>query len=336
MDNIKSAYRKARKGKSKKWYVIKFEENLNNELLQLKYELEKKTYKPKSLKRFIIRDPKTRVIHASAFRDRVVHHAICNITEPLFEELFIYDSYANRKGKGSLAAINRFHYFQRKVSNNGRLVKNAKDNNMITGYVLKADIKHYFDTVNHDVLINILRKKIKDEKVLFLIQIILDENSNYSDKGMPIGNLTSQFFANVYLNELDYFVKYKLRAKCYLRYVDDFVILDKNKEMLLHHRESINDFLKSKLKIELHEEKSQVYPLHRGIGLLGYRMFYYYRLPVKKNIRTFKNKLSNFDVIYRNNEISREKIMESVDGWFAYAKWANTYKLRKELTNKLA
>jgi len=336
LDNLRLAYRKARKGKTKEWYVIKFEEKLDDELIRLKHELETQTYKPKSLKRFIIADPKTRVIHASHFRDRIVHHATFNIIEPIFDKTFIYDSYANRKEKGSLAAINRFDYFKRKVSENGRLVKDAKDNNMIIGYVLKADIKHYFHTVDHDVLMSIIKKKISDNKLLRLIRTILDENSDYSGKGMPIGNLTSQLFANVYLNELDYFVKHKLRAKYYLRYVDDFAILDKNRKVLLEYRESINDFLKSELKIELHEEKSQVYPLHGGIGLLGYRMFYYYRLPTKRNIRMLRNRLLDFERQYRNGEISKEKISESIEGWCAYAKWANTYKLRREILKELS
>ncbi|MFQ6056374.1 MAG: reverse transcriptase domain-containing protein [Methanosarcinales archaeon] len=329
-NNLKLAFRKAKKGKTSKWYVKKFERDLDNELLQLKYELDSQTYYPRPLKRFIIRDPKTRVIHASHFRDRVVHHAICNIIEPIFDKIFIYDSYANRKKKGSLAAINRFDQFQRKVSCNGRLVKNAKDNNMIISYVLKADIKHYFDTVDHEILINIIKKKIKDEKVLWLIKKILDNNTKPSNKGMPVGNMTSQFFANVYLNELDYFVKHKLRAKYYLRYVDDFVILHKSKETLLSYKKQINNFLKI-LKIELHEEKSQVYPLHKGIGLLGFRVFYYYKLLRRKNIKRMEKRLLEFKKLYENNEISYDKIMESIEGWYAYAMWGNTYKLRKEL-----
>lgn len=158
LQNLKLAFRGTRKRKTSKWYVHKFEENLDNELLKLKYELENQTYKPSPLKRFIIRDPKTRTIHASVFRDRVVHHALCNIIESIFDKTFIYDSYACRKNKGSLAMLNRFDKFKRKVSCNGRVIKNAKDDNMIMGYVLKADIKHYFVTIDHEILMNIVKK----------------------------------------------------------------------------------------------------------------------------------------------------------------------------------
>lgn len=326
-DNLGIAFRKAKKGKTKKWYVREFEENLEKELLQLKYELENQTYFPKPLKRFVIRDPKTRVIHASNFRDRVVHHAVCNITEPIFDKIFICDSYANRKKKGSSAAIKRFDKFQKKVSRNGKLVKNAKDNNMIIGYVLKADIKHYFNTVDHDILMNILKKKIKDEELLELIRIILANNTKKSNKGMPIGNLTSQLFANIYLNELDYFVKHKLKAKYYLRYVDDFVILHQSKQQLKIWKENINKFLKENLEIELHAEKSRIIPLARGIDFIGFRNFYYYKLLRKRNIRKMQLKIEQ----YKNKEISYNKILESFQGWQAYARWANTYKLRNKI-----
>ncbi len=163
-ENICLAYRKARKRKSNKQYIKDFEENLENNLLELGNELLFHTYKPKPLVDFIIRDPKTRKISKSDFRDRIVHHALCNIIEPIFDKGFIYDSYANRKGKGTLKAIHRFDYFKRKVSRN----------NTINCYVLKADIKHYFDEVNRNILIKIIRKKIVDERVIWLIRKILN------------------------------------------------------------------------------------------------------------------------------------------------------------------
>ncbi len=163
---------------------------------------------------FIIRDPKTRKICKSAFRDRIVHHAIVNILEPIYEKIFIYDSYANRKNKGQHKALERFYYFLRKVTSNGRKLNGIKDKNYVCGYCLKIDIKRYFDNVSHEILINILKKKIKDENVICLIKQILENNlNNVKTKSMPLGNYTSQFFANVYLNELDYFVKHKLKIK---------------------------------------------------------------------------------------------------------------------------
>jgi len=334
-DNLMKAFKKARKGKSKKWYVNRFENNLENNLLQLKYELETLTYYPKLLKRFIIRDPKTRVIHASHFRDRIVHHALCNVIEPIFDKTFIYDSYANRKRKGTHAGLKRFDYFKRKVSQNGKLVRNAKDNNMVVAYVLKADIKHYFDTVDHDILINIIKRKIKDESIIWLIQKILDNHDfKILNKGMPIGNLTSQFFANVYLNELDYFIKHKLKAKYYLRYVDDFVILHRSKEALEDYKIQINEFLKT-IKLELHPEKSRVIPLHNCVSLLGFRIFYHYKLPRKSNIRKFERKMVDLIGKYKRGKIDKEKLMESIEGWCAYARHGNTYKFRKKYNSPL-
>lgn len=328
LKNLRLAFRKARKGKTKKWYVKEFEANLENELVKLKIELETQTYKPRPLKRFVIRDPKTRVIYASAFRDRIVHHAICNLIEPIFEKVFIYDTYANRKKKGTHAALKRFDEFKRKVSRNGRLVRNAKDKNMVVGYTLKADIKHFFDMIDHEILVKIIQKKVTDEKVLNLIKIILNNHdTKIKGKCMPLGNLTSQFFANVYLSELDYFIKHKLKAKCYIRYVDDFVILHRSKEKLILYKWLISNFLKS-LKLELHPEKTKVIPLHSGVNLLGFRVHYYYKLPRKSNIRNFKRKLEK-------NLVSSERTMKSLEGWFGYVMHGNTYKLRRGIIEKI-
>ena len=212
-NNLLLAYKKARKGKTKKDYVLEYGANLIKNLLKLQEELINETYKPASLKRFVIRDPKIRVIHISKFKDRIVHHALCNIIEPIFEKIFIYDSCASRKNKGNLFALKRFDLFKRKVTKN----------NTRNCFILKADIRHYFQEVNHSILIKIIENKISDKKIMSLIKLIL--KNGQENTGMPLGNLTSQFFANVYLNKLDYFIKHKLKAKYYIRYVDDFVIL---------------------------------------------------------------------------------------------------------------
>nr|AQS32458.1 hypothetical protein [uncultured archaeon]AQS32578.1 hypothetical protein [uncultured archaeon]AQS33052.1 hypothetical protein [uncultured archaeon]AQS34695.1 hypothetical protein [uncultured archaeon]AQS34817.1 hypothetical protein [uncultured archaeon] len=314
MSNLLLAWRKARKGKTKMSYVIEFEKDVIGNLFQLQKELITETYQPKPLVTFILRDPKTRKISKSAFRDRIVHHAIINIIEPVFERLFIYDSCANRKGKGNLFAIKRFYYFLRKVTKNHS--KNA--------YCLKADIKHYFDEVSQEILVNLLKRKIQDEKVIWLIEKILNNfDSKINGKGMPLGNLTSQFFANVYLNELDYFVKYKLKAKYYIRYVDDFVILHKSKLQLEIWKQQINEFLKEKLKLELHPDKSKIILLSKGIDFVGFRNFYYFSLLRKRNIKKIRKKID----LFKNKKISYEKFIKSFNGWNAYAKWADTYKL---------
>ena len=164
----------------------------------------------------------------------------------------------------------------RKVSRNGK-VNGRFNNNQVGGYCLKCDIKHYFFEINHKTLLRLIRKKISDRNALWLIKQILYNNLT-KDKGMPLGNLTSQIFANIYLNKLDYFVKQELRAKYYIRYVDDFTILHQSKSQLRLWKDTINEFLKAELKIELHEQKSRIIPLSRGVDFIGFRNFYYYRL----------------------------------------------------------
>ncbi len=315
--NLHEAWRRARKGKTKKDYVIEFERDLAKNLSNLHEELKSEAYFPKPLKTFILRDPKTRRISKSAFRDRIVHHALVRIIEPIFEKRFIHDSCANRIGKGNLFALRRFDKFKRKVSKNG--TKEA--------FCLKADIKHYFDEVNHEILINMIKRNIIDEKVISLIKKILHNISNsQTGRGMPLGNLTSQFFANVYLNELDYFVKHELKAKYYIRYVDDFVILYENKKQLVKWKEQIDRFLREKLKIELHTQKSRIISLSKGIDFVGFRNFYYFKLLRKRNIKKMSRKIS----LFTNGCTDFGFLSESYQGWQAYAKWANTHRLRKK------
>jgi len=324
-ENLETAFNRARRGKTLKKYVIEFEEKLKENLLQLRNELLMQTYNPQPLKTFILRDPKTRKISKSAFRDRVVHHAICNIIEPVFDKRFIHDSFANRLRKGTLNAIKRFDHFKRKVSKN----------NTIRCYVLKADIKSYFDTVNHQILLQSLSKRIKDERVIWLIRKILaNHKGEYPNRGMPLGNLTSQFFANVYLNELDQFVKHKLRAKYYIRYVDDFVVFHQSRKVLKEYKEKIDSFLRDNLDLRLHPDKSQVLKLEKGIKFLGFRIFYHHKLLIKKNMRKFEKKMEQMKHLYREGKIEREKVIEKFEGWLTYASNANTYKYRKRITSR--
>lgn len=324
LSNLILAWRRARKGKTKKDYVIEYERDLIKNLLGLHDELKSQVYRPKPLQTFILRDPKTRKISKSDFRDRVVHHALVRILEPIFDRSFIYDSCANRKGKGTLFAVKRFNFFKGKVTNN----LNSE------AFCLKADIKHYFQEVDHEILINIIRRKIKDEKAIWLIKQILENNVTKSPKGkgMPLGNLTSQFFANVYLHELDYFIKNKLKAKYYIRYVDDFVILHKSKEQLEIWKKDINKFLRNKLKLELHKQKSRVISLSKGIDFVGFRNFYHFRLLRKRNIRNMQRKIR----FYSKGKISKEKLVEIFQGWNAYAIWADAFKLRLKILEEVA
>lgn len=333
--NLYLAYKKARKGKTKKSYVVRFERNFKQSLLDIQHELINKTYKPKPLKKFIIRDPKTRKICKSAFKDRIVHHTVVNILEPIYEKIFIYDSYASRKGKGQHKALQRFDYFKRKTSKNGKKLKGINDNNYICGYVLKADIRHYFDNVDHQVLIKILRGKIKDENFLLLIRQILNNHlGNIKCRGMPLGNYTSQFFANVYLNELDYFIKHNLRAKYYFRYVDDLIVLHNSKSQLKIWKEEINKYVCNKLKLNLHPDKSRIIPLNKGIPLLGFRVFYHYKLLKKSNVRQIKKRVSEWNGLYGDCEHVSEKLSARIEGWLVHAQHGNTFRLRKKILNE--
>jgi len=325
-ENLELAHKKARKRKTLKPYVIEFEKDLKNNLLLLRSELLLLSYKPEPLETFIVRDPKTRKISKSDFRDRIIHHAVCNILEPIFDRTFIHDSYANRKGKGALKAIRRFDQFKRKVSRN----------NTRKCHILKADVKKYFDNVDRAVLLDILGKRISDVNLIWLVQRILDNHqSNIKGKGMPLGNLTSQFLANVYLNELDQFVKHRLKAKYYIRYVDDFVILHQDKKRLKEYREQINRYLKKELKIELHQDKSRILLLGSSMTFLGFRIFYHYKLLKKSNIRKMRNKYKALKDLYLCGMIGQGKVHDFIEGWTAYAKNANTYELRKELLKNL-
>ena len=323
MKNLILAWKRARKGKTKKNYVTEFEKNLGVNLRTLHDELKNQTYNPKPLKTFILRDPKTRKISKSDFRDRIMHHALVNVIEPIFERTFIHDNCANRIGKGNLFAIKRFEKFQRKATKN--LSSKA--------YCLKADIRHYFQEVNHEILLEMIKRKIIDEKTVWLAETILKNNvrNNRKEKGMPLGNLTSQFFANVYLNELDYSVKQELKAKCYIRYVDDFTILHSSREQLEVWKSRIEKFLKERLDLELHPDKSKIICLSKGVDFVGFRNFYHFKLLRKRNIKKMLLQIEK----YNRNKSNKEKLSESFQGWNAYAKWANTYKLRKNIINRI-
>ncbi len=316
-ENIYRAYKKARKGKTLKKYVVNFENNLKENFLSLRTELLFHTYKPKPLQTFILRDPQTRRINKSAFRDRIVHHALCNVVGPFFEKSFIYDSFANQKGKGTFKSIKRFSRFCKKVSNN----------NTKKIFVMKADIKKYFENVDHEILLKIIKKKISDSQVLWLIKAIL---RNYGEtKGMPLGNLTSQFFANVYLNGLDWFVKHELKAKYYLRYVDDFAIIHFSPKLLENYMKKIDSYLKLALQLELHPLKSKIIYYNQGIEFLGMRIFPSYRLLKGKNLRKFQRKLNQTYSLFEKGLINYDRAYDFIEGWSAYAKNANTYNLRQ-------
>lgn len=323
--NLELAFKKARKGKTLKKDVVDFEIQLEENLQQIQNELIFHIYQPKPLKTFVLRDPKTRKISKSHFRDRVVHHALCNFIAPIMEKSFIFDSYANRIGKGTFKAIKRFEFFCRKASHNYTRET----------FVLKGDVKKYFENVDHSILFIILKKTIDDERVLWLIMRILQNyRTKEGNKGMPLGNLTSQFFANVYLNELDQYVKHKLRAKFYVRYVDDFIIIGCTREKLQYYKEKIDFFLNKKLYLQLHNQKSRIISIYTGIEFLGMRIFPFHKLLKKKNIRKFQRGFQQICYDFEKYLVEYDTVYDFVEGWMAYAKNANTYSLRKKILHE--
>jgi RNA-directed DNA polymerase len=336
-ENLKLAFQKARKRKTLKDYVIEFESNLENNLRQLESELKAFAYSPRPPTVFLVRDPKTRKISASHFRDRVVHHALCNVIMPIFEKDFIFDSFANRKGKGTHNAIRRLERFMRAVSFcKPKAEKEPSDEESVCcGYALKADILHYFATVEHEILLEMISRKIKDPDIMQLVRMILaNHKAEVHGKGMPLGNLTSQFFANLYLNGFDHFAKERLGARYYIRYVDDFVILHRDRKMLEMWNAEISEFLAYRLKIRLHPEKSSIIPLERGIAFLGFRIFHGYRLLKKSNARRIWERLDMFKRKCDKGEMNREEIVKSLEGWLAYARFANSYNFRKRVVER--
>ncbi|MBI4017166.1 MAG: group II intron reverse transcriptase domain-containing protein [Candidatus Aenigmarchaeota archaeon] len=330
-DNLFSAYEKAKHHKSTNTVVQKFEEHWRLHLCTLLKELRTKTYKPKPLETFVLRDPKTRTICVSNFRDRVVHHALVNVLQSIFEPKFIYDSYASRKDKGTSAALQRLDSFICKVTTNGKKVPETSNANDVCAFALKADIQHYFDTVDHNCLLNIMSRYIKDKDVIWLVQTILNHyNSGTPRKGMPLGNWTSQFFANIYLNELDQFVKHTLKSKYYIRYVDDFVILHRHKSVLQEYEFKIKEFLAA-LKLELHPTKCKIIPLRCGISWLGFRVFYHHKLPRQRNVRKIWNRIKQLLDEYEEGKTAAVDVFETLQGWKGYAIMGNTYNCRAKL-----
>ena len=241
-DNIYTAYINVCKNKRYHPEKLKFENNLEENLLLIQRLLIYKLWQPDNLKEFWVYDPKMRLIAAPSFRDRIVHHSLVQVIEPLFENKFIYDSYACRKGKGTHAAVNRVLYYLRKT-------RNSYD----SFYVLKCDISKYFYNINHNKLISIIKRTIRCQDTLWLIDKIIKGNK-YIDISIPIGALTSQLFANIYLNELDHYIKDVLSIKCYIRYMDDFIIIHNDKEYLWYIFNLINNFIEDNLLLKLNNK----------------------------------------------------------------------------------
>jgi retron-type reverse transcriptase len=323
-ENLLCAAQLAAQGKREQPNVMHFFHRLEENLWRLQEELAEQSYQPGEYSTFQIYEPKPRMISAAPFRDRVVHHALVNVIGPLFEKSFIFDSYANRVGKGTHRAIRRYQHFLKRYR-----------------YALKCDIKKYFPSIDHEILKALLRRQIADAKTLWLIDLIIDRSNpqepvlNYFSgddlfsplsrrQGLPIGNLTSQFFANLYLDPLDHFVKEILRCAAYLRYVDDFVLFANCKAVLWRWQEQIAVFLQN-LRLQLHPKRCYIFPARVGWPFLGQQVFRTHRRLVAGNVRSFKRRLRLWQ------EAPPENLEQRLASWVGHAKQADTHHLLQTL-----
>lgn len=330
--NLHLAYLAARKGKRYRRKILEFGYKIERNLLELKYDLMSGNYRHGEYRQFIVCDSKKRHIKAAPFRDRVVHHAVCNIIEPMFDKGFIYDSYACRNKKGTHKAVKRLQSF---IKSARKSSDNTRENTTLKIYCLKCDISKYFNSVDQNILLRLIEKKVRDAKTLNLIKIIIHSDNMETGKGMPIGNLTSQLFANIYLNKLDCFIKRSLQARYYLRYMDDFLILDFNKKKLHFAKDKIRRFLEDELNLKLHPKKAIIFPIDKGIDFLGFIVFENYKLLRKSTVKRFIKRMKKYKKMFEENKISLEKFNNSARSWSAYAKFGDSWGLRKKLGENL-
>jgi len=298
-ENLYVGYKKAFKA-TKNYSACEFTFNVDRELHLLRDELACASYVPREYRYFVIKDPKERRISVAAFRDRVVHHSLVNILEPVFEKRFIYDSYATRKCKGTHRAIARAQHF-------------IKQNR----WYLKMDVRKYFDSINHEVLNSIIGRSVKDTFILKLCAGIIAKGGN-GCTGLPIGNLTSQFFANVYLDVFDHFIKERNRIKYYLRYMDDFCIFSNDKIFLKEMKIIVIEYLKAVLNLEIKDSAVLLNSSLHGLPFLGVRIFPNMIRYKKENFKRGFIKLKEREREYSNGMIDYIRYSSSMQSLTAY------------------
>ncbi|MGB1251008.1 MAG: reverse transcriptase domain-containing protein [Candidatus Promineifilaceae bacterium] len=334
-ENLYSAFMKARRGKRKRPNVAAFEFNLENELIALREQLQNGTYRPGRYTHFTIYDAKPRRISAAPFRDRVVHHALVNVIDPIWERRFIHDSYACRVGRGTHAALDRATQFARQHP-----------------YVLQCDVEKFFPAIDHAILMQLLRKRIADKHTLSLCQTILDSGRNIHEaawemqwfpnddllaagrpRGLPIGNQTSQFWGNVYLHELDKFVKHHLHCRPYLRYADDILLFASSKAQLHIWYTAIVTFLYT-LRMQIPPRKRRVAPVTAGFPFLGFVIYPSHRRLQRRSGVAFARRFRGKVAAYERGTLPLTRLTGSVNGWIGHAQHGDTYGLRKAILTK--
>lgn len=324
-DNLLKAHKKARKSKQSNHEVIQFEVNLGYNLVALSKSLKEGTYRISGYYSFVVHDPKLRTIHALHYWDRVVQHALCDeVLAPLFEKRLIYDNAACRTGKGTHFAMDRVALFLRKY------YKKYQCN----GYFLKCDIRKFFDSIDHEVLKQKLKKVIKDQRVFTLLNQIIDSYETAPGKGLPLGNQTSQWFALYYLDELDRLVKEKLRVPYYSRYMDDCLLIHNEKSYLKFCLQEMNRLLEEDLLLEFNE-KTQIFPLKNGVDYLGYHFYMTETGKIVRKVRNqtkkkYKRKLKYMAHAYKYEDLSLDEIKQVLSSYHAHFSHGDCYLMEQK------
>lgn len=322
LKNLLLAWREFRRGKRSKLDVQVFEHRLEDNIFKLHRELANKTYLNDPYDSFYITDPKLRHIHKASVRDRVVHQAIFRILYPIYERNFIFDSYSCRIDKGTHRGVARLERWLWQVSHNFQSLT----------YVLKCDVKKFFDSVDHKILLELITHKSPDLNTRCLIRQVVDSFETSPGKGLPLGNVTSQLFSNIYLNKLDQFVKHKLKVKHYLRYCDDFVILSNNCEYLGSLIPKLADFLDKKLKLKLHERKIIIRKYSEGVDFLGYVILPHYRVLRTKTKHRMMRKLHYRIEDFKQGNVSKLSLDQSLQSYLGILRHCNGFKIKQTIT----
>jgi len=317
LQNLYAAYKICLRGKRLKKEVLPFTFNLSRNLCAIQRELQRKTYQVGKYFSFYIHEPKVRLVQALPFKDRIVQQALCLVITPLIEKSFIYDTYACIKGRGTHAGSNRLQGYLQQAQRQWQ-----------RPYCLKCDIASYFPSINHEILLSFFRRKIKCPNTLWLIEHIT--NSNDQQIGIPIGNLLSQLSANLYLSALDHYVKEELMVTYYIRYMDDFCILQGDKSMLSHLKNTIELFLWQNLRLKFNH-KTSIFPVPQGIDFLGYRTWASYKLIRNRSKNRMRRKLRKIQRLYTRGKITLQTVNTIIQSWLGHCKHADTYLLRQEI-----
>ncbi len=316
-ENILLAFRAARLGKRFAPGTVKFSASLEDNIFHLQKQLLDKTWSPAPFRQFTVHEPKVRLIQAPAFGDRVIHHALMRITMPIFERRFIADTYACRLGKGNLGASKRLQQFM-----------HAASRRWGKPYILKADISKYFPSINHAILQQRVERIIADADMLWLFERII-KGSGYTDYGLPIGALTSQWLANLYLDALDHFVKDDMGVQYYVRYMDDFVLVGPSKEWCWEHLVKIETFLQG-LHLRLNP-KTGVWPITQGVDFVGYRHWTNKILPRKRTVKRAKRTFKALAIQYAQGRVDLEYVRPRVASFTGYMGHCNGYRTLEKI-----